>query len=54
METELSDKGLPEGESARPVAGYVYFPMMQGKKKATYQVEYELSGNKILLEFPSQ
>lgn len=53
METELNDKGLPEGEAAHPVAGYVYFPIVQGKKRVSYQVEYESSGSKILLEFPA-
>jgi len=27
MEAELSEKGLPSGEFAKPVAGYLYFPL---------------------------
>jgi len=33
METELDDRGLPEGEADKPVAGYLYFPV--GQTKAT-------------------
>jgi hypothetical protein len=50
METELSEKGLPEGATAAPVAGYLYFPISR-TKKATYQLEYMLNGNKVKLEF---
>ena len=51
MEAELSEKGLPEGTTATPVAGYLYFPITRAKK-ATYQVEYILNGNKVKLSFP--
>jgi hypothetical protein len=49
MELELSEKGLPEGSTAAPVAGYIYFPLSSRKKKATYQLEYVLNGEKIVL-----
>jgi hypothetical protein len=49
METELSEKGLPEGSSAAPVAGYVYFPCPSPKKKANYQLSYVLNGTKVVL-----
>ena len=39
METELRDKELKAGEVAKPVAGYLYFPL-SSKEKATYQLEY--------------
>jgi hypothetical protein len=48
METELSEKGLPEGTAAAPVAGYLYFSLPRSKK-AIYQLEYVLNGQKILL-----
>jgi hypothetical protein len=48
METELSDKGLPEGTTSSAVAGYVYFPVSP-KKKADYQLEYTYNGSKIVL-----
>jgi hypothetical protein len=45
---ELREKGLPEGSTMSPVAGYVYFLVPQ-KKKVTYQLEYMLNGNKAIL-----
>ena len=48
METELSEKGLPEGSLSAPVAGYLYFPLRRDKK-AVYQLEYMLNGQKVLL-----
>lgn len=50
METELSEKGLPEGTTATPVAGYLYFPISRAKK-ATYQLEYLLNGKSVKLNF---
>jgi hypothetical protein len=52
METELSEKGLPEGSAAVPVAGYVYFPIHSGKKKASYQLSFMLNGNQVVLALP--
>ena len=31
MQTELSEKGLPEGTASAPVAGYLYFPLTKEK-----------------------
>jgi hypothetical protein len=50
METELSEKGLPEGTTATPVAGYLYFPISRVKKD-TYQLEYMLNGKSVKLNF---
>jgi len=52
IEMELSEKGLPEGSAAAPVAGYVYFPIHSTKKKASYELSYMLNGNKVLLSLP--
>ncbi|SRR5579859_2519288 len=57
MELELGEKGLPEGEAAVPVAGYLYFSLPQTKekakdKKATHQLEYMFNGNKVVLALP--
>jgi hypothetical protein len=46
MESELTEKGLSEGATTKPVAGYVYFPVMP-KKKADYQLEYVVEGKKL-------
>lgn len=48
MELELREKGLPEGNAASPVAGYVYFTIPP-KKNKKYQFEYMLNGNKVVL-----
>jgi hypothetical protein len=49
METELSQKGLPEGKAIAPVAGYLYFSIPKRKKSAKYELEYNLNGNKLVL-----
>ncbi len=52
MQAELEDKGLPEGQVNRPVAGYLYFPI--GKKKASPQsLEYYGQSGKLLIPFPA-
>jgi len=51
METELSEKGLPEGTASAPVAGYVYFPITR-KKGAALQLTYTVNGQKVVLNLP--
>jgi hypothetical protein len=51
METELSEKGLPEGAASGPVAGYVYFPVAR-KKNAKLTLEYTVRGEKVQLTLP--
>jgi len=48
MQLELNEKGLPEGNTMSPVAGYLYFSVPP-KKKVKYQLEYTLNGNKVVL-----
>lgn len=48
MEMELNEKSLPPGDTSTPVSGYLYFPL-EKPKKATYQLEYMLQGNKVVL-----
>jgi hypothetical protein len=48
METELSEKALPEGATPAAVSGYVYFPVAL-KKKTEYQLEYTVDGQKLIL-----
>jgi len=52
METELSQKRLPEGKAATPVAGYLYFSIHNRKKDAKYQLEYNFNGEKLVLPLP--
>ncbi len=49
VETELDEKGLPEGAIMTPVAGYLYFPLAKKAKNARYELEYVLNGNKVVL-----
>lgn len=48
MELELQEKGLPQGASASPVSGYIYFSVPP-KKNAKYQLEYTVNGNQVVL-----
>jgi hypothetical protein len=48
MELELGEKGLPQGNAAAPVAGYLYFSLPK-KRNVKYQLEYNLNGNKVVL-----
>ena len=50
MELELTEKALPEGTVLAPVAGYLYFSISQDNKKASYELEYTLGGQKVLLK----
>lgn len=52
MEKELDQKGLPEGKSAAPVAGYLYFSIRDRKKDAKYRLEYNFNGEKLVLPLP--
>jgi hypothetical protein len=52
METELSQKGLPEGKAAAPVSGYLYFSIHNRKKDAKYRLEYDFNGEKLVLSLP--
>lgn len=51
MQTELSEKGLPEGTASAPVAGYLYFPLTK-KKNTALQLECALNGSKVVLTLP--
>jgi len=51
MQTELSEKGLPEGTASAPVAGYLYFSLTK-QKNTTLQLECGLHGEKIVLPLP--
>lgn len=51
MAQELNEKALPEGKATAPIAGYVYFALDR-KKKLTYQLEYTLNGEKVIVPLP--
>jgi len=50
-ECSSREKGLPEGTASVPVSGYLYFSIPRAKK-AVYQLEYMLNGQKVLLTLP--
>jgi hypothetical protein len=49
MEAELAEKGIAEGDTSIPVAGYVYFNISPKKKAAAYQLEYTSDQKKVVL-----
>jgi hypothetical protein len=51
IQQELSAKALPEGNASAPIAGYVYFSA-ERKKRFTYQLEYTLNGEKVVVPLP--
>jgi hypothetical protein len=52
METELNQKGLPQGKAEAPVAGYLYFSIHNRKKDTKYKLEYDFNGEKLVLSLP--
>jgi hypothetical protein len=52
METELTEKGLPEGTVSAPASGYLYFAITKKKKDAKLLLEYTLNGTKLALPLP--
>lgn len=51
IEVELGEKGLPEGKTFEPVAGYLYFELPSKKdKKANYELEYQPNAEKVVLQ----
>lgn len=51
MELELSEKALPEGKTAAPVSGYLYFQIPTRKKAGApvYELEYTRDTGKLKL-----
>jgi hypothetical protein len=49
IELKMAEKGIPEGITSTPVAGYLYFSL-EKKKNARYQLEYTLNGSKVFLQ----
>lgn len=48
MEQELTEKSLPQGNTANSVSGYLYFSLAQ-PKNAKYQLEYTIKESKVTL-----
>ncbi|HZQ50966.1 MAG TPA: hypothetical protein VFB14_02155 [Bryobacteraceae bacterium] len=57
LESQLSDKALPSGSFSAPVAGFVYFPKKEVKKKTNgaYDLEYlSDSSGRVELRVPAK
>ena len=49
VETELAEKGLPEGSASKAVAGYLYFPAsIREKKRSPLELTYKLKDQTIV------
>ena len=49
MYSELDGLGLPEGETAAPVAGYLYFSIKKGRSAETLELIYRHVGENVTL-----
>jgi hypothetical protein len=54
LEAELAEKGLAEGKTSSPVAGYLYFPMLPRKKQTALQLDHDTNGSSVTLQFPQK
>jgi hypothetical protein len=52
MEQELGDQALPEGATAKPAAGYLYFPRPANFRNPSLQLHYEGPDGPIRLDLP--
>lgn len=52
MTVELSEKSLPEIAGAKPVGGYLYFPVSAGKS-THYQLEYQTPEGTVVIPLPT-
>ena len=55
VEAQVGARALPEGPAVRPVAGYLYFPLISKKdKKAAMELQYLKDGVLVSLPFPAR
>jgi hypothetical protein len=55
VEAQVRDRALPEGPAVRPVAGYLYFPLISKKsKRAATELQYLKDGVLVSLPFPAR
>jgi len=55
VEAQVGARALPEGPAARPVAGYLYFPLISKKdKKAAMELQYLKDGVLVSMPFPAR
>ncbi len=49
MQQELEDKGLPQGVTDAPIAGYLYFAVEKLPKNAEHRLEYETENGETIV-----
>lgn len=55
VEAQIAARALPEGPAVRPVAGYLYFPLISKKsKKSAMELQYLKDGALVSLPFPAR
>ena len=56
VEAQVGARALPEGPAVRPVAGYLYFPLISKKKnpRAAMELQYLKDGVLVSLPFPAR
>jgi hypothetical protein len=53
MEAQLNKWALPEGKTASPVAGYLYFPASAKRSKGPLELQYTHEGSSANLKLPA-
>jgi hypothetical protein len=53
MEAQLEKWALPEGKTASPIAGYLYFPVPSKKGKAALELQYSHDNSSANLKLPA-
>ena len=53
VQVELEERALPEGQSHEPIAGYLYFPKPDLKKKSSLDLTWYGPAGQVRLVLPS-
>lgn len=53
MEAQLEKWALPEGKTASPIAGYLYFPVSAKRSKGALELQYSHDGSSANLKLPA-
>jgi hypothetical protein len=54
IEAKLRDKALPDGPTAKPVAGYLYFPASKKRKNDELELQYTKGDVELDLRLPAR
>jgi len=53
MEVGLKERALPEGQAREPIAGYLYFPKPEVKKKSSLDLTWYGPAGQVRLVLPT-